>query len=87
MFTATDKEMGHIEQPMEYLIERTNYKCKKCTKFFSNDVAVKQHQFESRIKMEKCLHCSKTINQAYNLEKRLRSCKKALTHPTKQKLH
>ena len=29
MFTATDEEMQQIEQPMEYLIERTKHKCKR----------------------------------------------------------
>ena len=32
-------------------------------------------------------HCRKTINHANNLEKHLRSCEKAPTHPAKQQLH
>ena len=31
-------------------------------------------------------HCGKAINRANNLEKNLKSCKKAPTHPTKQQL-
>ena len=54
MFTATDEEMQQIEQPMECLIERTKHKCKRCTRFFSNKSALKQHQCELQIKKEKC---------------------------------
>ena len=35
---------------------------------------------------EKCTHCGETINRANNLEKHLRSCEKAPTHPTKRQL-
>ena len=41
MFTATDEEIRHIKQSMEYLIERTKRKCKSCTRFFSNKAALK----------------------------------------------
>ena len=81
MFTATDGEIRKIEQTMEYLIERTKHKCKRCTRFFSNEAAL--NHCELSIKKEKCPHCSKTINRANNLEKDLRSCEKALTHPSK----
>ena len=83
MFTATDGEMRQIEQPMESLIEGTKHKCKRCTRFFSNDAALRQHHCESQIKKEKCPHCNKTINRVNNLEKHLRSCEKAPTHPSK----
>ena len=86
MFAATDEEMRQIEQPMEYPIERTQHKCKKCTRFFSNQAALKQHHCEPPIKKEKCPHCGKAINHANNLEKHLRSCEKAPTRPAKQKL-
>ena len=86
MFTATDEEMWQIEPPMECLIERTKHKCKRCTRFFSNEAALKQHQCDLQIKKEKCPHCSKTINRANNLEKHLRSCEKAPTHPSKRQL-
>ena len=86
MFTATDDEMQQIEQPMECLIERTSHKCKRCTRFFSNEAALKQNHCEPPIRKEKCPHCGKTIDLANNLEKHLRSCEKAPTHPTKQKL-
>ena len=84
MFTATDEDMRQIEQPLESLIERTKHKCKRCTRFFSNEAALKQHQCDLQIKKEKCPHCSKTINRANNLEKHLRSCEKAPTHPSKR---
>ena len=84
MFTATDEDMRQIEQPLESLIERTKHKCKRCTRFFSNEAALKQHQCELQIKKEKRPHCSKTINRANNLEKHLRSCEKAPTHPSKR---
>ena len=61
MFTVTDDEMHQIEQPMECLIERTKHKCKRCTRCFSSEAALKQHQCEPQIKKEKCPHCSKTI--------------------------
>ena len=86
MFTATDEEMRQTEQPMECLIERTKRKCKRCTRFFSNESALKQHQCELQIKKEKCPHCSKTINRANNLEKHFTSCEKAPKHPTKPQL-
>ena len=86
MFTTTDEEMRQIEQPMECLIERTKHKCRRCTRFFSNEAALKQHNCEPQIKKEKCPHCNKTINRANNLEKHLRSCEKAPTHPSKRQL-
>ena len=86
MFTATDEEMRQIERPMECLIERTKNKCKRCTRFFSNKAVLKQHHCEPQIKKKKCSHCSKTINRANNLEKHLRSCEKAPTHPSKRQL-
>ena len=84
MFTATDDEMRQTEQPMECLIERN--KCKRCTRFFSNEAALKQHHYEPPIKKVKCPHCSKTINRANNMDKHLRSCEKAPRHPSKLKL-
>ena len=87
MFTVTYEEMQQIEQPMECLIERTKRKCKRHIRFFSSEAAFKQHQCEPQIKKEKCPHCSKTINRANNLEKYLRSCKKAPTYPSKRQLH
>ena len=88
LFTTTDEEMLQIEQSMECLIERTKYKCKRCTSlFFSNEAALKQHHCKPPIKKEKHPHCGKTINRANNLEKHLRSCEKAPTHPAKQQLH
>ena len=87
MFMATDKEIRQIQQPMECLIERTQYKCKRCTRFFSNDAALKQHHCKSPIKKEKCSICGKTINRTNNLEKHL-SCEKAPpTNPAKRQLH
>ena len=68
------------------LIKRTKDKCRRCTRFFSNEVALKQHNCERQIKKGKCPHCSKTISRANNLEKHLRSCEKAPTHPSKQQL-
>ena len=78
--------MQQIELPLECLIERAKHKCKRCTRFFSNEAALKQHQCELQIKKEKRPHCSKTINRANNLEKHLRSCEKAPTHPNKRQL-
>ena len=86
MFTVTDDEMHQIEQPMECLIERTKRKCRKCTRCFSNEATLKQHQCEPQIKKEKCPRCSKTINRANNLQKRLSSGEKAPTHPRKRQL-
>ena len=40
MFTGTDEEMQQTEQPMEYLIERSKHKCRRCTRFFSNEAAL-----------------------------------------------
>ena len=71
---------------MECSVERTNHKCKRCTRFFSNKAAVKQRHCEPHIKKEKCPHCGKTIKGTNNLEKHLRSCEKASTHPAKQQL-
>ena len=82
MFTATDEEMLQIEQPMECLIERTKHKCRRCTRFYSNEAVLKQHHCEHQIKKEKCPHCSKAIN----LAKHLRSCETAPTHPSKRQL-
>ena len=86
MFIATDEEMRQIEQPVKCLIERTKHKCKRCTRFFSNEAALKQHHCEPQIKKEKCPHCSKTINRANNLEKHLRSSEKVPTRPSKRPL-
>ena len=86
MFTAADEEMWQIQQPVECLIERTKHKCRRCTRFFSNEAVLKQHHCEPQIKQEKCPHSSKTINRANNLEKHLRSCEKAPTHPSKRQL-
>ena len=86
MLTLTD-ELWQIQQPMECLIKRTNHNCKMCTRFFSNKATMKQHHCEPPIKKEKCSHCSKTINRANKLEKHLRSCENALTHPVKWQLH
>ena len=83
MFTVTDEDMWQIVQPLKCLTERSKYRCRGCTRFFSNEAALKQHNCEPQIKKEKCLHCSKTINRANNLEKHLRSCEKAPTHPSK----
>ena len=83
MFTATDEEMWQIEPPMECLIERTKHKCKRCTRFFSNEATLKQEHCEPQIKKVKTPHCSKTISRANNLENHLISCEKAFTHPSK----
>ena len=69
IFATTDKEMRHIEQPMECLMERTQHKCRRCTRFFSNEAALKQHHCKPPIKEEKYPHCDKAINLANNLEK------------------
>ena len=53
---------------------------------FLKEAALKQHQCEPQIKKEKYPHRSKTINRN-NLQKHLRSCEKAPTHPSKQQLH
>ena len=66
MFRVTDEEMLQTEQPVECLIERTKHKCKRCTRFFSNKAALKQHHYEPQIKKKKCPHCSKAINRASN---------------------
>ena len=50
MFTATDEEMQQIKQPVECLIERTKHKCRRCTIFFSNEAALKQHHCEPQVK-------------------------------------
>ena len=70
MFAKTDKEMP-IERPMECLIERTQHKCKRFTRFFSNESTLKQHPCEPPIKMDKCPHCGKAIIRANNLEMHL----------------
>ena len=87
LLTATNQEIQQIEQPMECLIERLKHKSKRCTRFFSNEAAFKQHGCEPPIKKKKWPHCGKTINYANNLEKHLRNCEKAPTHPAKQQLH
>ena len=87
MFTATDKEMRQIEQPMKYLIERTKHNCQRCTRFFSNEAALNQHYCEPPIRKEECPNCGKTISCANNLEKHLGSCEKVPTHTAKQQLH
>ena len=84
MFKATDQEMQQVEQPMEHLIEKIKQKFKRCTRFFLNKTVLKQHHCETQIRNKKCPHCSKTINRANNLEKHLRSCEKAPTHPSKR---
>ena len=86
MFTATDEDMQQIEQQMECLIERTKHKCKRCSRFFSNESVLKQHHCELPIKKRKCPHCGKTINRANNLEKNLRSFEKVPTHPVNRQL-
>ena len=43
MFTVTDEEMRQIEQPIECLMKRTKHKCRRCTRFFSTEAALKQH--------------------------------------------
>ena len=87
MFTATDEEMLQIEKPVHCLIERTKQKSKRCTRFFSNKAALKQHHCEPQIKKEKSPHCSKNHQSCNNLEKHLRSYEKAATHPSKWQLH
>ena len=86
MFATTDEEMRQIEQPMDCRIERTQRKYKKCARFFSKEAALKEHQCEPPIKTEKSPHYGKAINCTNNLEKHLRSCKKAPTHPAKGRL-
>ena len=49
MFAKTDEEMQQIEQPMECLIVRTQHKCKKCSRLFSNEAVLKQHHNEPPI--------------------------------------
>ena len=82
MFATTDEEMQQIEQPMEFLMERNQNKCKRCTRFFSNEALLKQHHCEPPIKKEKRPHCGKVINRANNL----RICEKGPTDPIKQQL-
>ena len=53
MFSTTDEEMQRIKQPMDWPIERTKHKCKKCVRFFSNETALKQHHFELPFKKKK----------------------------------
>ena len=57
--------------------------CKRCTRFFSNEAALKQLHCEPKIKKEKCPHCSKAINCTNNLGRHLKNCEKATTHPSK----
>ena len=87
LLTVTNEEIQQIEQPMECLTERLKHKCKRCTRFFSNEAALKQHGCEPPIKKKKWPHYGKTINCANNLEKHLRNCEKAPAHPAKQQLH
>ena len=86
VFTLTDEGMWKIEQPVECLIEKTKHKCKRYTRFFSNEAVLKQHYCEAQIQKEKCTLYSNTINCANSLEKHLTSCEKAPTHPSKQQL-
>ena len=86
MFTTTDEERQQTEQPIECLIEKPINQCKRCTRFFSNQAALKQHHCEPPFKKEKLPHCSKTINHANNLEKHFGNCEKAPTHPVKLQL-
>ena len=53
MFSTTDEEMQRIKQPMDWPIERTKHKCKKCVRFFSNETALKQHHFGLPFKKKK----------------------------------
>ena len=46
MFRVTYEELRQIEQPTECLTERTKHKFRDCTRFFSNNTALKQHHFE-----------------------------------------
>ena len=80
------RRCDRLSNQMECLIERTKYKCKSCSRFFSNKAALKQHHCEPPIKKDKCPHCGKTINHANNLEKHLRKCEKAPIQPAKQQL-
>ena len=51
MFATTDKEKRQIEQPMNCPIEKTQHRCKKCVRFFSNKMS----------------HCGKAVNCTNNL--------------------
>ena len=86
MFATADEEMQHIEQAMDCPVERTQHKCKKCVRFFSNEDGLKQHHCKPPIKKEKFPDCGKAVNRANNLEKHLRSCEKAPIHPVKRQL-
>ena len=68
MFATTDEEMRQIEQLMECLIERTQHKCKMCTRFFSNKAALKQHHCEPLIKMEYPMDTSSLIRTRFDVE-------------------
>ena len=73
MLTVTDNEMQQVEQELyQILLQRS------CTQ------ATPLRTFHQE---EKCLYCGKTIYRASNLEKYLRSCETALTHPVKHQLH
>ena len=73
MLTVTDNEMQQVEQELyQILLQRS------CTQ------AAPLRTFHQE---EKCLYCGKTIYRASNLEKYLRSCETALTHPVKHQLH
>lgn len=71
MFVSKDEVMPQIEQRMECPIERTQHKCKKCARFFSNQAGHKQHHCKPSIKKEKCSHSEKAINCTDKLEKHL----------------
>ena len=62
MFSTTDEEMQRIKQPMDWPIERTKHKCKKCVRFFSNETALKQHHFELPFKKKKAPTFRKIFN-------------------------
>ena len=58
MLTATDEEMQQIEQPVECLIERTKRKCRRCTRFFSNEAASMRHHCQIKNLKSKRRHAS-----------------------------
>ena len=73
------RRCDRLSKPMEYFIQRTKHKCKRCTRFFSNEAALNQYHCEPPIKNGKFPHYSKTISRANNMEKHLRSCETAFT--------
>ena len=86
MFSKTYEEMRQIEQPMECPIEISQHKCKKW-QILLQRICAQAAPLWPPIKKYKCPHCSKVINCAKNLEKHLRNCEEAPTHPAKQQLH